>query len=288
MSLYLLPFVLVWSVNGLKWPVPYVVDANTLPNLEVGLAAPANPFPHEEQAVRHQEHLQEEAEAARMDALRRSSRKVLVDARARTAIIIGRAMHTLGDAFPAMGSKRTHSSSFVETQMEVSSADAIGLLVDIEPAGTPNTTWTDQIVSLGRRSVDDVHQSRDQDISNMKALSDAILRELEVQLQEQLTSLNRTDFAASGDVNGARAPVGFTAMVGEDNVHVRAPQAEFPNVASVVQGMEARTAITEHLGQWTVLGMDMQLLQAERRMIKEMLDTAVGRAATFMSGAVPA
>lgn len=267
-------------VDGSAWPVPYVMNTNTLPNLEVNLASPQDPFPLQEKAARSQEFREEEAQVARMKELRRGSRKVLLDARAKAARIIGRAMRTVkGTSLAKSWPLHAQRTAFYETQLEAGSGSAIALRIDVEPAGVPNATWSNEIESIGRQTVMRVHRSRDKDVLNMQDLSAAVLNELTVQLQDQIETLNGNSNAPNKIVNFSREPAGFAAIFGEENVHVQAAGNDFPNVASVVQAMEARTAITERLGHWTALTMDKELLQAELRMIKEMLDNAVARAA---------
>lgn len=287
-----LRFVLICAANiknGFSWPVPYDLNADTLPNLEVSLASPRDPFPRESTAVREQEQLRETINVARMSELQRASRKVLQSTRTRAARIIGRAMHMTDGASAVGNSVDGHAStSFLENQMDSPSDDGITLRIDVLSSSVPNTTWIDDVAKFGHQAAAAAQRSYEEDVSDMKALSESILQELEVQLYAQLGSLDRVMAAPNRTGRTNVKPTVFAVMLGEENIFVVPPTQPFSEAAFFVQAMGTRAAITDQLARWKVLEIDMQLLKAERRIIKELLDGAVGRAAASSPAAAPA
>lgn len=276
-----LTLVLTCACRVAGWPVPYVLNEHTLPNLEISLASPKDPFPAEAEAVRHQERVRDEAMGARIDRLRRQSRKVLLAARAQAAMIIGRAMHN-NISEPAADSQqqRPQSTSFLEKRMEQLPLASIALHIDVEPFNEPNATWAVGIQSLGRQTLLAVRNSYAEDVSHMQALSDGLLQELQVQLRTELGILHNS--AETKDENfsvkPSLAPAALAAKLGQGNVHIVANPDGPAGVASIVQAMQTRSSIVEQLAAWKVFEIDSQLMQAERRMIKDMLEATVGRA----------
>lgn len=272
-------FALTCAFRVAGWPVPYVLNEHTLPNLEISLALPAEPFPAEADAVRHQERLREEATGARMDRLRRQSRKVLLAARAQAAMIIGRAMrkNQFGPAAD-IEEHRSQSISFLEKRSEPLPLASIAMHIDVEPLNQPNRSWAAAIQALGRQNLVAIRNSYAEDVSHMQALSDGVLQELEVQLRKKLGMLHyNADKHENHTVKPSLVPAGFAAKLGEGNVHVVANPDGVAGVASIVRAMQTRSNIMEQLAAWKVLEIDSQLIQAERRMIKDMLEATIGR-----------
>jgi len=282
-----LRFVLICAANfgnGFSWPVPYDLNADTLPNLEVSLAPPQDPFPREAKVMREQEQLRETTNVAHMDGLQRASRKVLVDVRTRAARIIERAMHMVEDVSTVGNSVASRAStSFLENQMEFPSDDNIALSIDVPSSNVPNATWIDDVVAFEHGTDAAAQRAYEEDVSDMTALSESILQELEAQLHAQLGSLNAVIVGLKSTGTTNITATAFAALLGEDNIHVVSPTEPFPEPASFVQAMGTRASITDQLARWKVLEIDAHLFKAERRIIKELLDGAVGRAASLLA-----
>jgi len=282
-----LRFVLICAANfgnGFSWPVAYDLNADTLPNLEVSLAPPQDPFPREAKVMREQEQLRETTNVAHMDGLQRASRKVLVDARTRAARIIERAMHMVEDVSTVGNSVASRAStSFLENQMEFPSDDNIALRIDVPSSNVPNATWIDDVVAFEHGTDAAAQRAYEEDVSDMTALSESILQELEAQLHAQLGSLNAVIVGLKSTGTTKITATAFAALLGEDNIHVVSPTEPFPEPASFVQAMGTRASITDQLARWKVLEIDAHLFKAERRIIKELLDGAVGRAASLLA-----
>lgn len=281
MPSFCLRFLLTVAVGyqaALSWPVSYELNADTLPNLEVSLAPPQDPFPSEAMAVRQQEELHERINVARMNGLQRASRKVLLNARASASRIIGNMMHMGGNA-PAIsnGAPDHASTSFLDERTDALSDDGIAVHIDVASSSTADKTWTDDIIAIGNTTANAAQRAYEQDVSDMQSMSETMLRELEVQLHAQLDTSNGVLATTHRTPTPNVAKAAFVSMLGEENIRVVPSSQPFPEAASFVQAMGSRAMILDHLARWKVLEIDAQLLKAQRRIIGELLDDAVSR-----------
>ena len=67
----------------------------------------------------------------------------------------------------------------------------------------------------------------------------------------------------------------FLQLPKQTNVRVKASEASYPRVSSLVQDMEQRRDTNEHLETARILELELKLLKAENDMIKDALRLSV-------------
>ena len=79
----------------------------------------------------------------------------------------------------------------------------------------------------------------------------------------------------AGSSRGEKAV--FLEKPHQANVKVHAPVVAFPTAASFLQNMEARLDTSESLAMARITYMELQLVQAENNIIKDVLHASIGR-----------
>ena len=80
---------------------------------------------------------------------------------------------------------------------------------------------------------------------------------------------------AAGHLRGKAA--GFLQLPQQTNVRIKAPEASYPKISSLVEDMEQRRDTSERLEAARILELELKLLKAENDMIKEALRLSVDR-----------
>merc|ERR1711957_198549 len=106
------------------------------------------------------------------------------------------------------------STSFLENQMEFPD-DNIALRIDVPSSNVPNATWIDDVVAFEHGTDAAAQRAYEEDVSDMTALSESILQELEAQLHAQLGSLNAVIVGLKSTGTTKITATAFAALLGE-------------------------------------------------------------------------
>merc|ERR1712048_236949 len=118
----------------------------------------------------------------------------------------------------------------------------------------------------------------EQACKEMQSLTDIVLHELGAQLHSHVSAMQllKQPSKAVAFLEHKQPLIG-TGLPVKANVRIASSTEAFPTIAEMVQDMEMRRNKAENQETSVVLEMQLQLLQAENVMIKEVLNSAIHR-----------
>lgn len=231
----------------------------SLPVVNVRLAAPKHPLPQVTAEIAVLEKQREQIETGLMDKLQAAFDTALASAKSRINKMIASSMQLEGGL----------RASF----LQANEADfAIRVSTVAVPAPDPSIKVVMDAIEAKRSGAET--NLLQQAASEMQGLTDIVLNELGAQIQAHALSLKNLNgkaafLAVSQQETSKALPV-------QANVRVESGAA-FPTIASMVQGMEARRDNAESQEASKVLELELKLLQEENDMIKNALGAAIER-----------
>merc|ERR1712183_63069 len=230
----------------------------SLPVVNVRLAAPKHPLPEVAAEIAALEKQREQLEADLMDKLQAAFDTALASAKSRINKMIASSMQL------NTGGSQT---SF----LQASEADfAIRVSTVAVPAPDPSIKGVMDKIEAKRNDAET--KLLEQAASEMQGLTDIVLNELGAQIEAHAASLKTEAKHASF------LAVSSKALPAQADLRVESGAA-FPTIASMVQGMEARRDSAESQAASKVLELELKLLQEENDMIKSSLSAAIQRIA---------
>jgi len=291
----------VGCVHGSQWPIPNHV---TMPNVELSLAPPPRPFPEVQAELGSLEKIREKLSHAQMDRLQDTFGQALHEATIRIGEAVGRAMRAFDDpalmkalarAGSASSVSRPHfpsvrnSASFLNLQAEPDVlAEKLSVRVNVIPSAPLDVVVKTHIDSIESHRTGAERDFFEQAHAEMQGLSDLVLSELEAQIVSHVDAL----LGRGGVAVQAPHATGFADVFHDragtipKQAHVRivASEVPYPTVSSLVQDLETRRDIGEHLERAQIMRLQLELLKAENAVAKDALSLAVARvAAQFAS-----
>lgn len=307
MSLLVKKFFVMWTVTAFpharssQWPIP---TSATMPNVELSLAPPAQPFPEVLAEVGSLSKAREAFTHVQMDRLQDMFSGALAKAQTRIGEHVGRAMlafddpallkamATPGSSARANSSKRPparYSASFLNLHAAPEALPIkMSVKINVIPSAPLDLVVKHQIDVLESKRAETERGFFEQVQAETQSLSDLVMRELESQIGHHLDSL----LGRAGIVLQVGRVAGFTGISQnrgdgipeQANVRVVASDVPYPTVSSLVQDMETRRDTSENLERAKIVKMQLELLKAENAVAKDALSHSVTRIlAQYMS-----
>ena len=162
---------------------------------------------------------------------------------------------------------------------ESHAADTSAVLVKVFPMPAPDAAIKNKIAAIDRKQSHAESQLIKQAASEMEALVDIFINEV----QEQLKLHMRAGRSGKGGAAGfllARRGGGddADALPPQLDLRVGASEVPFPTIESLVQQMENRRGASEESVRQHVLGLELQLLQAGNAILEERLRASLAAA----------
>lgn len=253
-----------------------------LPNIELSLAPPLHPWPQVAAEIGNLEESREANENANMAKLQREFNKATLDARLRVGDVIGSAMRAFDDpkvlnAFLAQRHIAKSVSMLRQLPQDTVGSSALSVKVNAFAPNPPDVMLRadiDDIESLRSNKESDMIESA---LEDLKALSNFVIKELEVQVHDQVN-----------DIVGATSQTGmlksFAFLQGramqlpaQSNIRAVPTDTKYPTLASMVQEMETRRDVSENLERKRILEKEIDFLMDCNNAIKDGLQAAVAR-----------
>jgi len=220
-----------------QWQVAPQSAPEGLPNIELSLEPPLHPWPQVAAELGKLEETRERIENVNMDQLTLEFNKAGVEARHRIGDVVGRAMRVFDD--PALAhkifTKRNGpklATVFRQTPQEALGSSVLSVKVNVVPASPPDASLRARVDNIEyQRSDKERENVFESAFAEVRALTDFVVNELEVQIQRNVNS-----------IVGSRA-LTFRqqqSLPSQSNVRVVPTEAGYPTVASMVQDMEVR------------------------------------------------
>lgn len=277
LSLFLAP---AW---GVQWPaVRPAASQDVVPNLELSLAPPPHAWPQVAAELGALEEGREQMENANMNKLRAEFNDAAVRARRRIGDVIGSAMRAFDDA---AATNAIHTARRIDPRVATSfrqapqsdGAPALSVKVSVMPPSPPDPALKASIDNMEYRRSDEERAGFEQAQAELKALTDFVVHELQVQIQGHSNSA----LSVVKPVRQSRSTSFLQAAGGQlpaqTNVRVVPADVAYPTVASMVQDMESRRDIAEDLEKKRIMEWTLDFLAACNRAAEEGLNAAVGR-----------
>jgi len=270
----LLPF----SVAS-QWPVGFQSGPDLFPNIELSLAPPLHPWPQVAAELGKLEESREHVEAGNMYQLQLEFNKAAVAVPRQIGDIVGRAMRVFDDPVLAkeiFAQRGTHklmqlSTVFRQTPQEALASSVLSVKVNVAPASPPDPSLRARIDNVeyqrSKKEKDNLFESA---LAEVKALTDFILSELEVQIRRNVNSMVGTRALSFLQTLSEQSP-------SQANVQVVPARESYPTVASMVNDMEMRRDLTENLERRRVLEKCMDFVMVCNDAAERALKTAVAR-----------
>jgi len=274
-------FAFATGAAGQAWPIT-ATTSDMLPNIEVSLAPPAQPYPQAQASIGGLDKSREAFEADQMGELRARANAALHDAKRRISESVARALRVFDGAtfvnhvgFRSSAIGRSRAATF----LGFGGGDAFAFKINVQPATEPTDQSINDSFDAIERARHDLEQGFFHQASKeMSALTDTVLAELEAHIQANVNAA----FQGRPSVREMRktSPVVFLETVGspeQANVRVVPPSAAYPTVGALVQDMENRRDISERLEHAFILDLELDLLEAENAYAEEALKAGIGR-----------
>jgi len=265
-----------------QWPPVQQSLQDMLPNIELSLAPPQHPWPQVAAELGNLEESREQIENANMDRLQREMNKALLEARRQIGDTIGRAMRAFDD--PRMAgavqiSRRAQKSASMLQQLpqDTLGSSALAVKVNVLPANPPDGSLRPAIDNIESVRSSEEKDMFDSAVGEPSALTAFIVSELEAQIQAHIDRI-----ATAGTLVSKQGVPVFLEGRAEQlplqaNVRVVPTDTNYPTVASMVQGMEARRDIAENLARRRILEKDLDFMMACNHAVEEGMGAAIAR-----------
>jgi len=234
----------------------------SLPVINVRLAAPKHPLPEVTAEIAVLEKEREKLEADLMDKLHAAFDNALASAKGRINKMIASSMQLLDGGL---------QTSFLQA-----SEPDFSIRVSTVAVPAPDPSIKGVMDKIEAKRSDAETKLLEQAVSEMQGLTDIVLNELGAQIQAHAVSLKAT--AKHAAFLAVSQQESSKALPAQANVRVESGAA-FPTIASMVQAMESRRDNAESQEASAVLELELKLLQEENAMIKTALGAAVQRIA---------
>lgn len=260
-----------------EWPVPFVVDSGSVPNVEVSLDAPSKPLPDVSDEVGKLDADREAKQEMHRDKLVRAFNQELASARLRIAAVLEGVQHHVSD----QSKKMEHMSAqepvhVVEPATSFLKSNIVRVVVAPE-----NPTPESAHAAIAR--IEDARAADDDAwfeaaVAGMHGLTDMVVSAVESEINAAVKatplpgSLSRSaNFLQVGEGARDHAVLGTAGA----NVRVVGASAPYPTVQSLVDGLEARRDISEDFGKAQALSMYLKLLEYENMLVDSGLNALV-------------
>lgn len=262
-----------------QWLASPQSGPDLLPNIELSLAPPLHPWPQVAAELGKLEESRERFEAGKMYQLQMEFNKATLAAPRQIGDIVGRTMRVFDDPVLAKDVFAQRSAPklmkaatvFRQTPQDALGSSVLSVKVNVAPASPPDPALRASIDNIeNERSEKEATNVFESALAEVKALTDFILSELEVEIQRNVDN-----------IVGARA-VSFLQAFSEQspsqaNVRVVPAKELYPTVASMVEEMELRRDLTESLETRRILEKCMDFMMVCNDAAEGALKTAVAR-----------
>lgn len=269
------------------WPVvPHTTQEN-LPNIELSLAPPFHPWPQVAAELGNLEESREHLENGNMAALQREFNKAKLDVLSQIGTVIEKSFRVFdGPQFVKSNRNAPTSATFIQQlPQDVLGSSALSVKVNVLPANPPDVALSNNIEALEATRSDDEKSVLESAVSEVGALREFVLNELQAQLQEHVAQL----LGKSASVKKVHAlslrQARFKQLPSQPNVRVVPTDGSYPTVTSMVQGSQYRRDIAEELERQQILENELDFLMACNSAIEKALKAAVNRIAQQDSAA---
>lgn len=258
------------------WPVvPHTTQEN-LPNIELSLAPPLHPWPQVAAELGNLEESREHLENGNMAALQREFNKAKLEVLSQIGTVIGKAFRVFDG--PQFVRHAPSSATFIQQlPQDVLGSSALSVKVNVLPANPPDAALSNNIEALEATRSDEEKSVLESAVSEVGALKEFVLNELQAQLQEHVAKL----VGKSASVKKVHAlslrQARFKQLPSQPNVRVVPTEGSYPTVTSMVQGSEYRRDVAEELERQQILKNELDFLTACNSAIEKALKAAVIR-----------
>eukprot|EP00927_Polykrikos_kofoidii_P014447 TRINITY_DN1631_c0_g1_i8.p1 TRINITY_DN1631_c0_g1~~TRINITY_DN1631_c0_g1_i8.p1 ORF type:complete len:293 (-),score=50.62 TRINITY_DN1631_c0_g1_i8:1135-2013(-) len=251
---------------------------DSLPLLEVSLDPPVVPYPEVSQTIGSLDATREHAEAANSFRLLDAYRFARKHAKQRIAYAVGNVMRNFDDQVvlgvnvkDEMIKTKRHGIGFLSLGGR-STEPTFSFRVGVADRKNADPNVDSDLKELESKREASQNRSVDQAIESFSAITDSVVNELEAQLRQQLET--------ASNAHGGASFLGTDGKVLQQAIVKVVPSSTFPTIHSLVDDMGTRRDLMEDLDRAHVLELQLQLMKDENSMIKEALETAVGRILT--------
>jgi len=259
-----------------KWPVPFVVGPDTIPNVELSLGAPSNPLPDVSNAISKLDAEREANSEIQINKMVRAFNAEMANARVRIADAIGAAEHQLAGQWHA--TQNSAQASVHAGQLTAAFLKSNVVRVVVAPEKHSPESARGIIAEIEGARVEDEHAWFEAAVVEMSRLTDVVVATLESEINAMMkvsplpTALSTpANFLQLGE--GAREHGQGGAVAA--NVRVVGDDAPYPTIQSLVDSFQARRDISEELGKAQALSMYIKLLEFENMLVDSGLNALV-------------
>lgn len=256
-----------WNVCGQNWSEASLKGTDGLPVIQVRLAPPKQQLPDVAAETSQLEHLREQLETDLFGKLHAAYASALEHARAEINKLVDGSLGLLVIPSP------TSSSRFLQIKTHKQTHDGtegFSVKVNVAQAAStdPGTKGLMERIEDARATAE--KKLFEQACAEMQGLTNIVLHELGAQLHSHFAAFQRAGGHTAFFQTQQKDALPSTA-----NVRIAASSEPFASVADMVEAMEAKRDTAEHLVEKSILELEIKLLEAENKMIKEKLGTAV-------------
>jgi len=291
MAAQLRPSVFVFAVAALsfshlasasQWPVVQQTTQEAVPNIEISLAPPVHPWPQVAAELGNLEESRENIENSNMAKLQKEFNEATLDARRRVGDVIGSAMRAFDDpkltnVLLAARTAPKSVSMLRQLPQDIVGASALSVKVNAFAPNPPDPMLRadiDDIESLRSNKESDMFESA---LEDLKALSSFVMKELEVQVHDQVNGIVGGTAQTAMLRSSAFLEDRSRQLPAQSNIRAVPTDMKYPTVASMVQDMESRRDISENLARKRILEKEIDFLMDCNDAINNGLKTAVAR-----------
>ena len=260
----------VLASEGGTRPVQLREVPETMLLIEVGLAAPANPYPEISATTGVLEKSRESLEQEKMAKLEAAYNAALSGAKSKIAAVVGAQLVDGGSRVSTL----RHGSFLALRGGRARGVEGASVKVRVSAGAPVDASVKSQLEGMEAKRDGAEAEMLDQAISEMSEATDVVVSELKKSLRQHSGAVGSSFLERAGHQveAGAASAEGLGMPM---NVRVGTSEVGYPTIGSLAQDMASRRDSMEGLERAKILELTLKLLEAENEMIKDALDGVV-------------
>lgn len=267
-----------------SWPIAYSYSPDTMPIVEARLAPPRKAMPEVQASISKLDADRSRLESEKLLQVEEAYKDSLSAASVKLPTLIDNLMRVFDQSSALLSLRQhKHAPSFNEAR-DKPGGHELSVRFNLLPLASPDASLETRIQEVDDKLSRDEGNIFEQAKAEMAGLSRIVENEIEAQITNYITNLQHVSKSAAFTKKAVsflavRQPVAASGPQLTTNVRVMASGEPFPTIASMVEDLERRRDAGESVVRAKILEWELQLLQAENKIVSDRLESWVARIA---------
>lgn len=267
-----------------SWPIAYSYSPDSMPIVQARLAPPRKAMPEVQASISKLDADRSRFESAQLSQVEAAYKDSLSAASEKLPTVIDNLMRAFGGSSALLAlRKHKYVPSFNEVR-DKPSGHELSVRFNLLPLVSPDASLETRIQEVDDKLSRDEGNIFEQAKAEMAGLSRIVENEIEAQITSYMANMQHLSKSAAfakkaASFLRARQPVAASGAQLTTNVRVMASDEPFPTIAGMVEDLERRRDAGESVVRAKILELELQLLQAENKIISDRLESWVAQIA---------